>query len=174
VLHFARPALATEFDRLRATNFPLVLVVERLCDRVRAAFGRVPVVTCVFRTLRAQATTHGGGTKKIDPRAALHAAPAGGAPRALLERRAGPHLFGQAVDLSISGYSRRQLDAIVALLRRWDRFNRLPGIPASGSRTVYLHDAGSRDPHLHVQYAGPPVRLDAAGVARGNGERDGL
>jgi hypothetical protein len=68
-------------------------------------------------------------------------------------------MFWHAVDVRLWTYAPKEIAAILAFLRQYDAHNLLPIIQAAGSRTVWLHEAGSREPHLHVQYKGPPLAL---------------
>ena len=166
MLQFAEPGLADEFAALQGENPGLALLVGRLAVFTRRNFGKGVIVTCIHRTLARQRTAYGRGTKKVDPRAALHGADlagwlAGPTDRAQaladLEQRASPHLFWQAVDVRDWLYTAAEVGRILAFLGRYDAWNQLPVIPAARSRTAWLHLAGSHGPHFHIQYHGPPV-----------------
>jgi hypothetical protein len=169
MLQFESRPLHDQFCELRRKNYPLAALADQLADFVRARLRKSVLVSGVSRTLGEQRAVYGGGTKKIDPRAALHAADlrewtAGGdevvePTFTALVRRASPHLFWQAIDVAAWLYAPGELATILAFLERYDEHNQLPVIPAARSRTVWLHQAGTHRPHLHVQYAGPPVRL---------------
>jgi len=129
--------LAAEFEQLRRENFPLALVVDELARFVRDAFSRDISVTNIFRSPRLQQTVYGKGTKKISGPS--------------------PHLAWCAVDVASTSYAPEEVDAILAFGKRFDGHNRLPVIQAAGSRTIWLHEAGTLHPHFHIQYKGPPV-----------------
>lgn len=143
------PRLVAEFELLRRRNFPLALLVDGLARFVRDAFGRDVLVTSIHR-----ARPYGRGTKKVG--SSFEATLLPGLDRAAL-RTASPHLAWQAVDVASAPYPPDEIEAILAYGRRFDAHNRLPPILAAGSRTVWLHEWGTREPHLHVQYQGPPV-----------------
>lgn len=154
MVRFRASRLAAEFRRLRQENFPLALVVDGLARFVRDAFGRDVFLTSIFRSRRQQETAYGRGTKKVN--ASFEVAALKGFDRAAL-RMASPHMAWHAVDIASAPYSPGEIEAILAFGRRYDAHNRLPVIPAARSRTIWLHAAGTREPHLHIQYKGPPV-----------------
>jgi hypothetical protein len=143
------PRLAAEFERLRRTNFPLALLVDALARFVRDAFARDVTVTSIHR-----ARPLGRGAKKVGASFEVLALP--GLDRAAL-RAAGPHAAWQAVDVASAPFPPAEVEAILAFGRRFDALNRLPPVLAAGSRTIWLHEWGTREPHLHLQYRGPPV-----------------
>jgi hypothetical protein len=149
MVRFRAPRLLAEFRRLRQENFPLALVVDALARFVRDAFHRDVLVTDIFRS-----RPHGRGTKKVG--ASFEVAALRGLDRAAL-RTATPHMAWHAVDVAVAPYAPDEVEAILAFVRRYDAHNRLPAILAAGSRTIWLHAAGTREPHLHIQYKGPPV-----------------
>jgi hypothetical protein len=144
------PLLACEFALLRHRNVGLAFVVDGLARFVRDAFRRDVRVTCIHRP----PGIFGGGTKKIGASFEVRALP--GADRAAL-RTASPHTAWQAVDVARTPYAPDEIAVMLAFLARWDGHNRLPVIGAARSRTAWLHEAGTHEPHLHVQYEGPPV-----------------
>ena len=125
MLHFARPDLAIEFDRLGQENAPLAGILRSLA-------GWMPGV-CVTSIFRPRDRVFGGGTKKLSPHAACHAADA----RECEDTgfRASPHMFWQAVDIRCTTWSPAEIEGIVGFLRRHDAHNHLPEIAVSGSRT---------------------------------------
>lgn len=172
MLQFYAAALAHEYAGLWSRNPGLAQILEQLAHHVRRQFRKSVVLTCIQRTLGTQLTAYGRGSKQIDPRSALHQADSGAwladtadrpAKWALLQQRASPHLFWLAADIAPWLYTPEETRQILAFLRGFDPVNALPVIPAAGSRTVWLHAAGSRGPHFHIQYHGPLRPLPAAG-----------
>jgi len=168
MLQFESSALGGQFDELRRKNFGLAFVVDGLAQFVWHSLRKSVVVTSVFRTMQQQRTTYGRGTKKVSPRMALQAADLRdwirdprevGPLLAFLSASASPHMFWHAVDICHWPYAPDEIEHIQAFLTGYDAYNQLAVIQAAGSKTVWLHDAGTREPHLHIQYKGPPIDL---------------
>ena len=166
MIGFRSASLAEEFQRLRWRNQPLALLVDNAAAYMAATFRKPVRISCIHRSLGVQRREYAGGTKKVDPRAALATAilrevlADGADPGPVLARlheEATPHLFWEAVDLEDAPYAPREVAGLLGYLRGFDRHNRLPEIRAAGSRTAWLHTAGSKGSHLHIQYHGPPV-----------------
>lgn len=176
MLQFSAAHLAGEYAALWQHNPGLAQLLGHLGIHVRRQFRKGVLVTCIQRTLHAQLSTYGRGSKQIDPRSALHRADLDGwlpdpESRAVgfarLQQRASPHLFWLAADIAPWLYTAEETRQILAFLRGFDAGNGLPTIPVARSRTVWLHAAGSRGPHLHIQYHGPLRPLPAARHRRG-------
>jgi hypothetical protein len=75
-------------------------------------------------------------------------------------------MFWHANDIRNWIYTPAEISALLAFLRHYDAHNRLPEIPAARSRTVWLHQAGTKGPHFHIQYYGPPVAFAAPAPRR--------
>ena len=136
MLRLASVRLATEFAQLRRENFALALLVDGLARFVRDSFLRDVVVTNIFRSPRVQQNVYGRGSKKV---------------------RGAPHTRWLAIDVASTRFAHDEVEAILAFGKRYDAHNRLPVIQVADSRTIWLHTAGTREPHFHIQYQGPPI-----------------
>ncbi len=121
-----------QFQKLSTLNKPLAGIIGDMNFFALKTFGKEITITEVTRSNEANKSTYKGKDKTTS-----HA------------------VFG-AVDVRSSNFSDKELEILVAFLKRYDKFNTWGTM--SDSKTVLLHAVDGGAMHFHIQYTGPMTK----------------